>query len=77
MSTTCHNWETRAEIGCVLGQRNVLQDLVRAIRCIAHLYDFYLDDDENIRKVRRVIQAKKKKANGPRKMVINWGQPCK
>eukprot|EP00957_Ditylum_brightwellii_P168491 12825425-Ditylum_brightwellii.AAC.1 len=40
----------------------MLQDLHRA-----------LDEDENIRKVRRVIQAKKKKANGPRKRVIKYG----
>eukprot|EP00957_Ditylum_brightwellii_P086369 6572229-Ditylum_brightwellii.AAC.1 len=51
----------------------MLRDLDRAVRQIAHLYDFYLDEDENIRKVRRVIQAKKKKAKGPRNTVIKYG----
>eukprot|EP00957_Ditylum_brightwellii_P117214 8938998-Ditylum_brightwellii.AAC.1 len=72
MSTTCCNQETRVEIRCVLGQRRCCR-ILRAIRCIECLYDFYLDEDENIRKVRRVIQTKKKKANRPRKTVIKYG----
>eukprot|EP00957_Ditylum_brightwellii_P045270 3432134-Ditylum_brightwellii.AAC.1 len=50
----------------------MLQDLERTIRHIALLYGFYLDEDEKIRKVKRVIQAKKKKAKGPTKMSIKY-----
>eukprot|EP00957_Ditylum_brightwellii_P181572 13830723-Ditylum_brightwellii.AAC.1 len=50
-----------------------MRDLDRAIRRLACLYDFYLDEDKSIRKVRRVIRAKKKKAKGPRTTVYKYG----
>lgn len=40
--------------------KKVVRDMNRAIRRIIRLYDFFLDDDDNIRHVRRVQKRKKK-----------------
>ena len=51
-----------------------LRNLRRAQRRITRLYDFFLDNDDNIRKVRRAVRAKKKKAGmGPRGKVFKFG----
>ena len=44
--------------------KKVLRDYDRAVRRIARLYDFVLNDDDTIRKVRRAVRAKKKKLKG-------------
>lgn len=51
-----------------------LRNIRRAVRRIVQLYDFFLDDDDNIRKVRRAVRAKKKKARlAPRAKVFKFG----
>jgi len=49
-----------------------MRDMSRAIRRIARLYDFFLDDHDQIYKVRRVIR-KKKKFKGPPKKKMKFG----
>eukprot|EP00957_Ditylum_brightwellii_P089130 6787436-Ditylum_brightwellii.AAC.1 len=49
------------------------KDLDRAVRMVAGLCDFYLDDKEHVRKVRRVVRAKKQINNGPRTTVYKYG----
>jgi len=51
-----------------------LRNIRRATRRIVRLYDFFLDDNDNIRKVRRAVRAKKKKAGlAPRGKVFKFG----
>eukprot|EP00557_Chaetoceros_sp_GSL56_P014026 CAMPEP_0176478512 /NCGR_PEP_ID=MMETSP0200_2-20121128/1227_1 /TAXON_ID=947934 /ORGANISM="Chaetoceros sp., Strain GSL56" /LENGTH=1865 /DNA_ID=CAMNT_0017874457 /DNA_START=317 /DNA_END=5915 /DNA_ORIENTATION=+ len=51
-----------------------MRNIRRATRRIVRLYDFFLDDDDNIRKVRRAVRAKKKKAGlAPRGKVFKFG----
>ena len=51
-----------------------LRNIRRACRRIARLYDFFLDDDDNIYKLRRAVRAKKKKAGlGPRGKIFKFG----
>ena len=40
--------------------KNALRNIQRAARRLVRLYDFVLDDDDNIRLVRRTVRAKKK-----------------
>ena len=40
--------------------KKTLRDCERAVKRMVRLYDFVLDDDENIRRVRRALRAKKK-----------------
>jgi hypothetical protein len=51
-----------------------LRNIRRACRRIARLYDFFLDDDDNICKLCRAVHAKKKKAGlGPRGKIFKFG----
>eukprot|EP00957_Ditylum_brightwellii_P207206 15351966-Ditylum_brightwellii.AAC.1 len=52
--------------------KKTLRVLSWAICCITKLYDFYLDEDGRVRKVRRVIKAKKKKNNGHSSLVFKY-----
>ena len=45
--------------------KKVLRDMHRAIRRITRLYDFFLDDDDSIRKVRRIQSNKGRKKKKP------------
>ena len=47
--------------------KTVLRKYERAVRRVARLYDFVLDDHDNIRRVRRAVRAKKKKPGPPPK----------
>ena len=51
----------------------VVRDTNRAIRRITRLYDFYLNEDDTIRKVRRNIRGKKKKKKFSNKPVYKYG----
>jgi hypothetical protein len=55
--------------------KKTLRDLKRSIRRVARLYDFYLDEDDVVRKVRRAQQGgnKKKKRKNYGKPVFMWG----
>ena len=54
--------------------KRTLRNLRRASRRIARLYDFFLDDNDCVYKVRRAIRAKKKKAGlGPRGKIFKFG----
>lgn len=47
--------------------KKTLRDCERAVRRMVRLYDFVLDDDDNIRRVRRAVRAKKKNKKAPPK----------
>ena len=50
------------------------KNLRRAARRVARLYDFFLDDNDNVKTIRRAVRAKKKKAGlGPRGKIIKFG----
>ena len=55
--------------------KKAIRDLNRAVRTIARLYDMYLDDDDKINFVRRVIrrQVKKKKKKFLRPKRFKYG----
>ena len=54
--------------------KKVVRDMDRAIRRITRLYDFYLDDDDTIRRVRRIQKGKaKKKKKFTTKPVYKYG----
>ena len=46
--------------------KKVEKDMERAIRRIAKLYDFYLNDDDEIKRVRRTRKSKRKFSTAPR-----------
>eukprot|EP00957_Ditylum_brightwellii_P018686 1404063-Ditylum_brightwellii.AAC.1 len=48
-------------------------DFDRAVKQIVRLYDFYLDNHNKDRRIRRAVRARKKKAEGPRMMVLKYG----
>jgi hypothetical protein len=51
-----------------------LRNLKRAIRRVVHLYDFFLNDNDDVKLVRRAVRAKKKKAGlGPRGKIFKFG----
>lgn len=53
--------------------KKTLRDCNRAIRRITRLYDFFLDDDDTIRKVRRTAKGGKKKKKFSSKPVFKYG----
>ena len=54
--------------------KKVVRDMDRAIRRITRLYDFYLDDDDTIRRVRKIQKGKaKKKKKFTTKPVYKYG----
>ena len=53
--------------------KKTLRDLDRAVRRVARLYDFFLDDDDNIRKIRRQKVRAKKKKSGFGQKVFKFG----
>ena len=55
--------------------KQVVKDLEKATRRIVRLYDFFLDDDENVRHIRRVQKngKRKKKRPPPSKTIYKYG----
>lgn len=52
--------------------KKTLRDMDRAVRRISRLYDFYLDDNDDIKRIRRNVKAKKK-YRGPPKTQMKYG----
>eukprot|EP00957_Ditylum_brightwellii_P128100 9770462-Ditylum_brightwellii.AAC.1 len=57
---------------CSLAKKT-LRYLDRSVRRVVRLYDFYLDGNEQVRKVRHAVRAKKRDKKGPRTMVCKYG----
>ena len=53
--------------------KKVLRDIDRAVRRITRLYDFYLDDNDSIRTVRKAVRAKKKKPFNLQSNIFKYG----
>ena len=53
--------------------KKVVRDMDRAIRRIVRLYDTYLDEDDNIRRVRRTVKGNKKRKKPPSTKVFKYG----
>ena len=53
--------------------KKVLRDIDRAVKRITRLYDFYLDDNDSIRTVRKAVRAKKKKPFNLQSKIFKYG----
>eukprot|EP00957_Ditylum_brightwellii_P070504 5357682-Ditylum_brightwellii.AAC.1 len=53
--------------------KKALRDLDRSVRRVAKLFNFYLDDNDRVKKAHCIIRARKQNKKSPRTMVYKCG----